>query len=142
MTSIWHVPVTVKILNNRAKNSLSEHIGIEFTELGDDFLAATMPVDERTKQPFGILHGGASCVLAETVASAAANFCIDNTQKVCVGLELNINHIKPVKSGVITGTARPVHLGKTTQVWEIKITQDTLLTALSRLTLLVLDCKI
>ncbi len=137
---IWVTPLSLETLQERSKNSLSEHLGIVFTEVGDDYLKATMPVDRRTLQPFGILHGGSSCVLAETVASAAANFCIDQSHKVCVGLEINVNHLKAVKVGPITAIARPFHLGKTTQVWEIKIFNlQNQLTAVSRLTLAVID---
>jgi 1,4-dihydroxy-2-naphthoyl-CoA hydrolase len=98
---IWVTPISLEVLQERSKNYLSDHLGIVFTEIGDDFLAATMPVDKRTLQPFGILHGGSSCVLAETVGSAAANFCIDQSSKVCVGLEINVNHLKPVKTGPV-----------------------------------------
>ncbi len=137
---IWITPLTLEEVNFRSKNTLSDHLGIEFTEIGDDHLVATMPVDPRTIQPMGLLHGGATCALAETVGSAAANYCIDQTRKVCVGLDLNINHIRPVRSGMITGIARPFHLGKTTQVWEIKIYNELKqLTAISRLTMAVID---
>lgn len=139
---IWKSAINLDTINERSKHSLSHHLGIVFTEIGDDFLVATMPVDERTKQPFGILHGGSSCVLAETVGSVAANFCIDNQVKLCVGLEINVNHIRAVKSGHITGIAKPLHIGGTTQVWEIKLANDLKqLTAVSRLTLAVIDRK-
>lgn len=116
------------------------HIGIEFTEIGDDFLRAKMPVDQRTKQPMGIMHGGASCALAETVASIAANFCIDSSKQACVGLEINTSHIKMAKSGFVTGTARARHLGKSTQLWEIEIVnEEGQLVSLSRLRMAVLD---
>ncbi len=141
--SIWFSSFDVAEINERAKNTLSDHLGIVFTEKGDDYLVATMPVDSRTTQPMGILHGGASCALAETIGSAAANYCIDQKSNVCVGVDININHIRPVKSGIVTAIAKPFHLGKTTQVWEIKI-YDThqKLIAISRLTMAVIrDCR-
>lgn len=137
---IWSVPISVEDVNERARESLSDHLGIEFTEAGDDFLAAKMPIDRRTIQPMGIMHGGASCVLAETVGSAAANYCIDPTYKVCVGLDININHIRSVRSGFVTGIAKPLHLGKTTQVWEIKIYNELKqLVSAARLTMAVTE---
>lgn len=139
---IWIVPITVEEINRRCRNTLSDHLGIEFTDIGDEHLTARMPVDQRTKQPMGILHGGASCALAETVGSAAANFCVDAAQKVCVGLDININHIKTVRTGNVTGIARPFHLGRTTQVWDIKIyDEEKKLVAVSRLTMAVIDRK-
>jgi 1,4-dihydroxy-2-naphthoyl-CoA hydrolase len=136
---IWTTPINLDLLHERCKNSLSDHLGIVFSDVGDDYLAATMPVDHRTKQPFGILHGGSTCALAETVASAAANFCIDQKTQVAVGLEINVNHMKPVKSGLVKAVAKPLHLGKTTQVWEIKIYNSEILTAVSRLTLAIVE---
>lgn len=139
---IWALPVTTDEINRRGKNTLSDHLGIEFTEIGDDHLTATMPIDQRTIQPMGILHGGASCVLAETVGSAAANYCIDPNAKVCVGLDININHIRSVRSGIVTGVAKPLHIGKSTHVWEIKIyNEQKELIAISRLTMAVIDKK-
>ena len=140
MKSIWFSPITLEEINHRAKNSHIEYMAIEFIELGADFLSAKMPVDTRTMQPMGILHGGATCSLAETVGSAAANFCVDLTQKMCVGLEINVNHIKAVRGGFITATARPIHLGKSTQIWDIRIMNDHgTLIAISRLTMAVLS---
>ena len=136
---IWKSEITLKILNERSVGSLSHHLGIFYSEIGDDYLTATMPVDKRTLQPFGILHGGSSCALAETVASAAANFCIDNTKQVAVGLDININHLKAVKDGFVIGVAKPLHLGKSTQVWEIKIFHQQKLSAISRLTLAIIS---
>ncbi|MBI5272607.1 MAG: hotdog fold thioesterase [Chlamydiia bacterium] len=139
---IWVTPLDLAELNSRAKNTLSEHLGISFTDVGQDSLTATMPVDVRTVQPMGLLHGGASCALAETVGSAAANYCIDQTQKVCVGLDININHLAPVRSGFVTAIAKPLHLGKTTQVWEIELFNDQKRRiAVSRLTLAILEKK-
>lgn len=136
---IWTCSITVDEVNQRARRSLSDHLGIEFTEVGDDFLAAKMPVDHRTMQPMGIMHGGATCALAETVGSAAANYCVDQNAKVCVGLDININHIRAVKSGYVTGIAKPLHLGKSTQVWEIKIYNELKqLVSAARLTMAVI----
>lgn len=120
---IWTVPVTVEEINHRCRNTLVDHLGIEFVNVGDDHMTARMPVDRRTNQPMGIVHGGATAALAETVGSAAANYCVEQG-KVCVGLDLNINHIRGVSSGFVTAVAKALHLGKTTQVWEIKITNE------------------
>ncbi len=140
---IWITPITLDDINHRARGTLSDHLGIEFTNVGDDHLVATMPIDQRTLQPMGIMHGGASCALAETVGSAAANYCIDQREKVCVGLDININHIRPVRSGIVTAVAKPLHLGKTTQVWEIKIhNEQKQLVSAARLTLAVIGKKI
>ncbi|HSX10891.1 MAG TPA: hotdog fold thioesterase [Chlamydiales bacterium] len=117
---IWKQPVTVEEINHRCRNTLCDHLGIEFIEIGDDHMTARMPVDRRTHQSMGSVHGGATAALAETVGSAAANYCIDKT-KVAVGLDLNINHIRGVSSGYVTAVAKPLHLGKTTQVWDIRI---------------------
>lgn len=119
--SIWYQPITLESINKSRENTMVDYVGIEFTEIGDDFLRAKMPVDRRTKQPMGIMHGGASCVLAETIASVAANLCVDPTNKACVGLEINTSHVKMAKEGFVTGTARARHLGQTTQLWEIEI---------------------
>ena len=102
---IWFTDVDIATANTRSKNTMSEHLGIEFTEVGDDFLTATMPVDQRTKQPAGIMHGGASCVLAETVGSTAANFCVDQARFYCVGLDINTNHIRSMREGTVIATA-------------------------------------
>lgn len=135
---IWKQPITTVEVNQRSRNCLCEHLAIEFIEVGDDFLTARMPVDQRTNQPMGILHGGASAALAETVASAAANYCIEKG-KVALGLDLNINHLRAVGSGFVVAVAKPLHLGKSTQVWEIKITNEAKqLIAAARLTLAVI----
>ncbi len=132
--------ITLESLNQMRKNSLVEHIGIEFTEIGDDFITARMPVDQRTHQPFGLLHGGASVVLAETLGSVAANCCLDPQQQFAVGLDINANHIRSVRSGWVYGTTRPVHRGKSTQVWEIRITsEEEALVCLSRITMAVMN---
>lgn len=118
---IWFSEFTVEELNNRPKNHLGGLIGIEFTEIGEDYLKGTMPVDERTHQPAGILHGGASVVLAETLGSIASYMCIDPELYQAVGLEINANHLRPVKSGKVTGVCTVLHRGAKTHVWEIKI---------------------
>lgn len=133
---------TVEALNKLAKNTLVEHLTIEFTEVGDDFITARMPVDHRTHQPHGLLHGGASVVLAETLGSVAANYCIDPEKQYAVGLEINANHLKGVRSGWVYGTSRPIHKGKTTQVWEIRITnEEGSLICISRITMAILEKK-
>lgn len=123
--AIWFNACRVDDFNRRGKNTLSELLGIQFTEIGDNYLTATMPVDARTRQPIGILHGGANVVLAETVASTAANAVIDIERYYCVGLEINANHLRSVKEGLVTAIASPVHLGRTTQVWQIAIYNET-----------------
>jgi len=141
MAAIWKVPPSVDQINHWSKNTLSEQLGIVFFEAGDDFLRAKMPVDHRTHQPLGLLHGGASVALAETLGSVAATCCVDLSRQYCVGLEINANHIKSARSGYVVGTARPVHVGKKTQVWEIRIeTEETGdLVCISRITMAVLD---
>ena len=136
---IWTTPIKIEELNRRGKNTLSDHLGIEFSAIDDDSLTAVMPIDARTLQPMEIMHGGASAALAETVASAAANYCIDREKFVCVGLDLNINHIRAIRSGKVKAVAKPFHLGKTTQVWDIKIYNESeQLVSVARLTLSVL----
>jgi 1,4-dihydroxy-2-naphthoyl-CoA hydrolase len=121
------------------KGTMGEHIGIEFTELGADFMKAQMPVDARTRQPYGLLHGGASCVLAETLGSVASAMVIDPEKFICVGLEINANHIRGVREGPVTGIATPLHLGSSTHVWDIKIHDEReKLVCVSRLTVAIL----
>jgi 1,4-dihydroxy-2-naphthoyl-CoA hydrolase len=139
--SIWFKNYTVEEANERGRACMVEHLGILVTEIGGDFVKAKMPVDHRTKQPRGILHGGASVVLAEGLASMAGNFVLDTNRYYAVGLEVNANHLKSVTEGWVEATAKPVHLGKKTQVWDIRIHQDTLLICISRLTLAVLEKK-
>lgn len=122
--SIWKTEVDLEIVKKRNWGTMVTHMGIEFLEVGPDYLVAKMPVDERTKQPHGIMHGGASCVLAETVGSVAANYCVDLTKEYCVGLEINTSHVKSISSGWVIGTARPLHIGRTTQLWEIRIENE------------------
>lgn len=138
-TPIWAQPLSLDRLNDLAADTMAEHLDIRFTEIGPDYLRATMPVDRRTHQPFGLLHGGASVVLAETVGSMAANGCVDPKTHYCVGLDINANHLRPVREGRVTGTARPLHRGRTTQVWQIRIRDAAgRLVCASRLTLAVL----
>jgi 1,4-dihydroxy-2-naphthoyl-CoA hydrolase len=140
---IFSSKVRIEDLNKLSLNTMAEQIGIEFTKVGDDFLEARMPVDHRTHQPFGLLHGGASVALAETLGSVAAHCCVDNSKQFCVGLEINANHIKGVKTGYVKGVTKAVHIGKKTQVWEIRITtEDNELVCISRITMAVLDKKI
>ena len=135
---IWHHRPTLNELNIAAPN-LVTHLGIEFTEVGDDYLKARMPVDHRTHQPMGLLHGGASVALAETMGSTGAFLVVDQNQYNVVGLEINANHIRSVRSGFVIGTARPLHIGKTTQLWEIHITDEAdKLVAISRITIAIL----
>jgi 1,4-dihydroxy-2-naphthoyl-CoA hydrolase len=134
--------VTTDILNQLSKNNMVEHLGIVFTEVGEDHISATLPVDNRTHQPFGLLHGGASVTLAETLGSVAASLCVDQNKQFCVGLEINANHIKSARDGFVTGTTRPIHIGKKTQVWEIKIVNpQNELVSISRITMAVIDKK-
>jgi 1,4-dihydroxy-2-naphthoyl-CoA hydrolase len=122
------------------RNTMVEHLGIEVTSIGEDFIEAKMPVDHRTHQPYGLLHGGASVALAETLGSVAAHCIVDDQNKYCVGLEINANHIKSVKSGFVTGVARPLHIGSRTHVWEIRIANEQQeLVCISRLTMAVID---
>ncbi len=134
----FRAPVSLDELNRLSRGTLIEHLGIVFTGAGEDWLQATMPVDERTRQPYGLLHGGASVVLAETLGSSAGNLCVDTASQVCVGLEINANHLRAVRTGVVTGTARALHVGRTTQVWEIRIENEAgKPVCISRLTLAV-----
>jgi 1,4-dihydroxy-2-naphthoyl-CoA hydrolase len=138
-TPIWFTRPTLDQLN-QPMPTLVQHLGIVITELGDDFIRATMPVDHRTHQPMGLLHGGASVALAESLGSMGAYLCVDASRYDVVGLEINANHIRGVKSGTVTGTARPIHLGKSTQLWEIRITNEAdKLVCISRITIAVLE---
>lgn len=140
--AIWFVPITEKTLNDRGKNTMGAFLGIQFYEIGDDYLKASMPVNDKTKQPVGILHGGANVVLAETIASTAANAVIDINTSYCVGLEINANHMRSVKDGLVTGVTRPIHLGRTTQIWQIDIfDEEGKQTCTSRMTAAVIQRK-
>jgi 1,4-dihydroxy-2-naphthoyl-CoA hydrolase len=139
---IWKQKADLDTVNNRGKNTMLTLLDIEFTEVGDNYLIATMPVDHRVHQPIGIMHGGASCVLAETVGSTAANFAVDQTKNYCVGLSINTNHIRSVKSGLLYAKAVPYHLGRSTQVWNIDIIDgNKKLISTTTLTVAVLDRK-
>jgi 1,4-dihydroxy-2-naphthoyl-CoA hydrolase len=137
---IWfNKELTAADLAHLRKNTLAETIGLEFTEVGPDYLKGTLPVDHRTIQPYGLLHGGASCVLAETLGSVASAYVVDHSKFYCVGLEINANHVRGVRSGIVTGTARPLHLGASTHVWEIKIEDERgKLVCVSRLTVMII----
>ena len=138
--SIWKVDFSLEELQKLRRNTMVEYLDIRITESGPDFLRATMPVDHRTHQTMGILHGGASLVLAETVGSMVANLCVDAQTQACVGQEINANHLRPVASGLVTGTARPIHLGTRSQVWQIEIRGDRdRLVCISRLTMAIID---
>jgi len=137
---IWTQPWTPASLNEQLGVNMTDHLGIVFTEIGNDYLKATMPIDHRTTQPMGLLHGGASVVLAETLGSVGGTLCVDTETHYCVGIEINANHLRAVREGYVTGTARPVHLGRTTQVWQIHIHDGgDRLVAVSRLTLAVIS---
>ncbi len=140
MARIWKSEVTVEQLNQRGRGTMVDHLDIKFTEVGPDYLCASMPVDHRTNQPLGLLHGGASVVLAETLGSVAGVLCVDVQKQYVVGLEINANHLRGVRSGRVVGTAKPEHLGRKTQVWQIGIVdeRERKVTS-SRLTLVVLD---
>ena len=140
--SIWFASPSIEDANRRMQPVLGGHLGILFTVFGDDFLRGTMPVEPRTHQPMGILHGGASVVLAETLGSVAANYVVDPSKFYCVGQEINANHIRPVRSGLVTGTARAIHLGARSQVWSIEMRDEKeRLTCISRLTIAVVEAQ-
>ena len=134
---------SLELLNSWSKNTILEVLGIKISGIGEDHLEATMPVDARTHQPYGILHGGASVVLAETLGSIGALLLIDPTKFRCVGLEINANHIKAVRSGIVIGRANPIHAGRSTQVWQIEIKTETGdLVCISRITMAVVPIEI
>ncbi|SEM36359.1 1,4-dihydroxy-2-naphthoyl-CoA hydrolase [Chitinophaga rupis] len=140
MKPIWHsLDISLDQLNEWGDNTIGSCLGMEFTEIGPDYLRMMMPVDHRTVQPYGLLHGGASAALAETVGSMASGLVIDSQKQICVGLEINANHIKGVREGYVHAIARPLHLGSTTHVWDIRITDDQhKLVCISRLTVAIL----
>ncbi len=139
--SIWKKPICLQAITKIRESTLAEFLDIKIIDFGENYLTASMPVNARTHQPMGILHGGASIALAETVGSVAANLAVDD-QHYCVGLEVNGNHLKSVKSGLVYATALPIHLGRTTQVWEIKIKNEADQNiCFSRLTMAVLEKK-
>jgi 1,4-dihydroxy-2-naphthoyl-CoA hydrolase len=135
--------LSVEKLKPLGSGTMSEYLGIEWTEIGENFIKAKMPVDHRTIQPYGLLHGGASCTLAETVGSVAAAMVIDHSKFYCVGLEINANHVRSAKEGYVTGVATPLHLGNSTHVWDIKIYDEKeKLVCISRLTVAIIPRKI
>jgi 1,4-dihydroxy-2-naphthoyl-CoA hydrolase len=139
---IWHITPTLKDLNERSKNTMAEHMGMEFTEVGRDYLKARMPVDHRTRQPLGILNGGASCALIETIASTAANYCVDQSVCYCVGLDINANHLRSAYDGYVTAITKPIHIGKKTQVWSVDIfSEDGKQICVGRMTMATLSRK-
>jgi len=140
--AIWKQDPSLERINGWSANTMMETLGMRITEIGDDWLRGTMPVDHRTHQPYGLLHGGASVVLAETLGSTAAMLTLDPSQELAVGLDINANHVRGVRSGIVTGTARVVHLGRTTQVWEIRIeNEDGTLVCISRITMAVIAAR-
>ncbi|HEU4859105.1 MAG TPA: hotdog fold thioesterase [Chitinophagaceae bacterium] len=134
--------VSLETLRSLGKGTMTEHLGIEWVELGNDFIRAKMPVDHRTNQPYGLLHGGASCVLAETLGSVASHLIVNSSQFYCVGIEINANHIRSAKNGYVYGVCSPVHLGSSTHVWDIRITnEEEKLICISRLTVAIIKKK-
>src|SRR5579863_7462976 len=138
--SIWHASTTPEFLTERGQATLPGHLGIRITEIGPDYLRATMPVNAHTHQPFGVLHGGASVALAETAGSIAAMLCVDSEQYLVLGQEINANHLRAVSAGTVTATARPFHIGTRSQVWSIEIRDESdRLVCVSRLTMAVVE---
>ena len=124
MASIWYRTPDPALIDAMSKGTIDEHLGIRITEVGDDYLTGTMPADKRTFQPYGVVHGGANVVLAETLGSIAGAHVIDTNSLLCLGQEVSATHLRPVSSGMVTGTARPIHLGKRSHVWEIRLEND------------------
>ena len=141
--NIWFKKdVSITDFAHWGKDTMGEYLEMKFTEIGEDFLKATMPVDHRTHQPYGLLHGGASAALAETLGSVASALVIDNEKFICVGIEINANHIRSVRSGLVIGTCTPLHLGSTTHVWDIRIyDENNKMICISRLTVAILKRK-
>ena len=140
--AIWFGNPTLESAHQRGKGTMIEHVGIVITAIGEDYLEGTMPVDHRTVQPHGILHGGASVTLAETLGSLAANMVVDQQKKYCVGLEINANHIRSTRKGIVKGKAFPLHIGNSTQVWSIEIKdEEERLVCISRITMAVLEIR-
>lgn len=139
MTSIWKRPVSIETISKSFKDTAAEHLGIEFLEIGEDFLRARIPVDRRTRQPYGVLHGGVSVALAETLGSAGSSYACPPGRRP-LGLDINANHMRSVSAGWVTAVARPVHLGRSTHVWHVELTnEEGQLVCVSRLTLLIMD---
>ena len=142
MTTWFNKDVSVEDLKPLGKGTMTEYLGIEWVEVGNNFLKAKMPVDQRTIQPLGLLHGGASCVLAETIGSVASHLVIDPSEFYCVGIEINANHIRSAKEGFVYGTCSPLHIGSSTHVWDIRITnEEEKLICISRLTVAIMKKK-
>ena len=143
MNNIWFdKDLSLDQLNELGKDTMSEHLGFEWREIGPDFLTGSLPVDHRTKQPYGLLHGGASCVLAETLGSVGSAMVVDQTKFICVGIEINANHVRSARQGKVIGKATPLHLGNSTHVWDIRIHDEAgKLICVSRLTVAVLPIK-
>lgn len=142
MTIWYNKQLSLNDLIPLGRDTMGEYIGIEWTEVGEDYIKAKMPVDHRTKQPYGLLHGGASCVLSETIGSVASAMVIDHSKFVCVGLEINANHVRSVRTGFVTGIATPLHLGANTHVWDVKIYDEiNKLVCISRLTVAIIPRK-
>lgn len=141
--SIWaEKEISLAALSQLMPGTMGETLGLEWVEVGDDFISARMPVDNRTRQPYGLLHGGASCALAETIGSVASTLVVDREKFACVGLEINANHVRSAREGYVKGTAKPLHLGSNTHVWDIRITDETdRLICVSRLTVAVIPLK-
>lgn len=137
--SFWKTTDTIEDINALSANTMAEMMEVTFTEIGDNYLKATMPVTDKVKQPYGLLHGGASAALAETIGSVASWLCIDRAKQICVGMEINCNHIRGKKEGIVTATVAPLHIGATTHVWDIKIHDEReKLVCVSRLTVAIL----
>ena len=138
--SIWNEPFTLEEIAQRFGNDLSAHLGIKIVEIGDDYIKAIMPVTPQVMQPMGLVHGGANVSLAETVGSIGANMLVDRSKFSCVGLEINANHLRGVREGTVTAIAKPDYVGRTTQVWDIRLYDDReKLTCVSRLTMAVIS---
>lgn len=138
--ALWPLTPTPQALNEIGRNTMVEHVGIEITEVGADFIRGRMPVDARTRQPYGLLHGGASVVLAETLGSIAGGLVVSGSESKVVGLDINANHLRAVHQGFVIGTARAIHVGRSTHVWEIRIENEAgQLVCISRLTLAVVS---
>ena len=143
MDNIWFdKDLSIDRLKELGKETMSEHLGFEWLEVGENFLSGSLPVDHRTKQPYGLLHGGASCVLAETLGSVASAMVVDNTKFICVGMEINANHVRSARQGKVIGKATPLHLGSSSHVWDIRIHDEAgKLVCVSRLTVAILPIK-
>lgn len=140
--AIWQRNISTDILNELNSGSMMGYLGIKFTEVGDDYLCATMPASQKTRQPFGIIHGGANMVLAEGIASTAANMSLVDTNQRAFGLDINANHIRMVQEGIVTAKTYPIHLGRTTHVWQVDISnEDNKLTCVCRMTAMIMTPK-